>query len=298
MWPEDLYIKGFAVPFIRSHEADYHSHTYMELSYVLSGKGTHTINGIKTELRKGDYFFINPNSFHQDILENDGNEEAAMITCVFFPYFIDPLLKNCTNLSELLFHFGIFINSSDQSDESLPILDPLTRYYHDDDGFVGQLFMQMCREYYNDDIGSEQIIRNNIINILIVLMRKHNLLSKDSHDDPFAIILNYMQKNYMNNVTLDVASKLVGYSPQYISMHFAEKTGGDSFKLTLRKIRIRQACRLLVTTNTPISEIIGLVGYKDVKTFYETFREITNMSPLQYQKSSKNSNLIPLPPDK
>lgn len=260
-----------------------HNHKYMELTYVVSGKVTNTVNGVKHELKKGDYYFINPGDFHHDITEDYGDEKGEIIVMTFYPSFINPIFEKCTSLNDLLFNFHIYLNP--KTVEVSP--RPLSTYFHDENGYIEQLFVQSLKEYYNPKIGSREIIRNNIVNILITLLRERDMLTDKLSDDAFSIIYEYMQNHYMDDITLDVVAKLVNFSPQYISLHFAEKTG-DSFRLALKKIRINNACKLLLETNKAIDEIAGLVGYKDLKTFYKIFREITDTTPYQYKKKLLN----------
>ena len=35
-----------------------HSHNYLELVYITAGKGIHDLNGVKTVVKKGNYFII------------------------------------------------------------------------------------------------------------------------------------------------------------------------------------------------------------------------------------------------
>lgn len=272
------------------YETPLHTHDFFEMAYVVSGKGSHILNGEKMTIKKGDYFFINPGSLHRDALENDGEEKAERITIAFYPFFVLPSQKEFISLKDLLYHLSLFVDTKNEPAEGIGIFDPLTTYHHDDEGYVKQLFISSMNEFYHPGVGSATIIRNNIVNILITLMRKNSLITSNPTDDPFTLIYEYMKNNYMQHITLDDASKIAGYSPQYISKQFAEKTGGDNFKTTLKKIRIKNACNLLLTTNKTIAEIVGLVGYKDIKTFNAAFKEFTGTTPVQYKKSHKTKS--------
>lgn len=266
---------------------DTHSHSNMELAYILSGKVINTINGVETEIKKGDCYFINPGASHKDILFDTEDEKGRMIICTFYPQFINPVFEPCTTLGELLFDLDIYIDLKNNDELTEPVSDPLSTYYHDDSGYVKHLFLQCLQEYNYPDVGSEEIIRNNIINILIILLRNRKIISNAPSNDPFSVIYDYMLKNYMDEITLESVADLVGYSAQYVGKHFAEKTGGDHFKQVLKRIRIKNACSLMINSNKSISEIIGLVGYKDAKTFYGAFKEFTNTTPVKYRKSHK-----------
>ena len=57
MYRDDLEKNGYAVFRNKENIPDYHFHKNMELSYIISGKGTHIINGEKSVIKKGDYLW-------------------------------------------------------------------------------------------------------------------------------------------------------------------------------------------------------------------------------------------------
>lgn len=70
-----------------------HSHQFLELSYVLEGKATHTTEGITTVLSKGDYFIIDYNRYHE--YQQIGDTPFVIMNCLFLPSLIDETLTGC-----------------------------------------------------------------------------------------------------------------------------------------------------------------------------------------------------------
>ena len=97
-------------------------------------------------------------------------------------------------------------------------------------------------------------------------------------------LLNFVSENYMSECTLYLASKHVGYDYNYVSKIF-KSTVKLSFNNYVNNIRIAQACKLLKTTNLPISAISEKCGYAYVRTFNREFLKIMKTTPKEYRDS-------------
>lgn len=87
----------------------------------------------------------------------------------------------------------------------------------------------------------------------------------------------FMQKNYMRDISREDVAGAVYISHSYLSHIFTEITG-MSYIEYLTKIRMEKAIELL-HQNKKVNEIAKLVGYHNRKTFLNNFREYTNCSP-------------------
>ncbi len=52
----------------------------------------------------------------------------------------------------------------------------------------------------------------------------------------------------------------------------------------VKEIRMKEACRLLTTTQDTISEIATACGFSDMKTFYGLFKKHTGLTPKAYRE--------------
>ena len=60
---------------------------------------------------------------------------------------------------------------------------------------------------------------------------------------------------------------------------------GETFHSALNRRRVENACCYLGETAIPVSDIAGLVGFADAKSFCRVFKSITGKSPGQYRAS-------------
>lgn len=92
----------------------------------------------------------------------------------------------------------------------------------------------------------------------------------------------YINKNYMNNISIELLSDLFYINKSYCSSLFKEKTG-QNFVDYLNSIRIEQAKELLKNTDKKISRIAIESGYNNNKYFYRIFKKITGITPNEYR---------------
>lgn len=93
----------------------------------------------------------------------------------------------------------------------------------------------------------------------------------------------YMKVHYKEPINLEFIAEKCGLSTSYFSRKFKEQTG-ENYIDVLTDIRIREAQRLLGTTNMPIGEIVREVGYCDDKHFRKLFVHVTGVKPMEYRK--------------
>ena len=97
-------------------------------------------------------------------------------------------------------------------------------------------------------------------------------------------IVEFVDTNYMNPISLKVISGKFNISAAYIGRLFKEETG-TGFTKYLNNLRIEQAKILLASTPERANKIALEVGYSDSSYFYSIFKKYTGMSPSQYIKS-------------
>lgn len=111
------------------------------------------------------------------------------------------------------------------------------------------------------------------------------IIEKKRQDDtrPIRLAKNYIQQNYMNPVTLEEVSELVGFNSSYFSTLFKKETG-INFVQYLSEIRMEKAKELLKETNLSVAAICEKVGYSDLKHFTKSFKKATGIKPNEYRK--------------
>lgn len=93
----------------------------------------------------------------------------------------------------------------------------------------------------------------------------------------------YMFRNLYMDVKLDELAQMVGMNKNRLITRFREETGLTPHQWMLRE-RIREAQRLLRTTDNSVTDISIALNFHDVSHFTKTFRKLTGASPLAWRK--------------
>jgi two-component system response regulator YesN len=96
-------------------------------------------------------------------------------------------------------------------------------------------------------------------------------------------ILDYIEQNYAEQLTLTELANHFHFNPSYLSTYFSTHTA-EGFSEYVTKIRIEKSIELLRNRNVSISEVSGKVGYSDHSYFCKVFKRLKGMSPSSYRK--------------
>lgn len=96
-------------------------------------------------------------------------------------------------------------------------------------------------------------------------------------------ILTYLRQNKTTAVSLEEAASVAKMSPKSFCRFFKANTGKTLVEY-LHELRIGEACRFLIETNVPISEIALDCGYNNLSNFNRRFRSIKKTTPREYRQ--------------
>lgn len=100
-------------------------------------------------------------------------------------------------------------------------------------------------------------------------------------------VLEYVNGNYQDSLTLGTFCEQKHYSVAYISRRFKQETG-VTLREYVQKIRIEKSCELLEDSDLRVVEIARRVGYEDIKFFNQIFKRRMQVSPREYRKICMN----------
>ena len=94
--------------------------------------------------------------------------------------------------------------------------------------------------------------------------------------------IQYISKNYANNLSLELVANHVHLNPTYFSTLFKQSTG-SSFKEYLNMVRIEESKRLLSNTDYSLIDIAVATGFEDQSYFTKVFKKYTGLTPKQFR---------------
>lgn len=270
----------YFVSHIKENYVKVHKHNYIECFYVINGEADHILGQSVSHIKKGDYIFIDFDTQHSYF----NGVDFEIINFNFLPYFIDASLINCRNFKQLASHYLLKL------DYNYSVLDPSNHIFNDKDGKVKHLFTSALSEFKKQRRGYLEISRTYMLQLLIFTLREINSDNKTAFSPLVENIINIINKKAFSNITLQEISRELNYSVSYLSNQFKIETG-ILFNDYIQQKRIAEACHLIATTDMKLSEIAFSVGYASVKHFQKLFKLSEGITPQQYRKNLKQTQL-------
>lgn len=254
-------------------EDKYHAHNdFTELTIILSGKGKYYVDGITYDVEAGDIIICNPGVHHRNIVLN--KEEP---TVEFFTGFYGYQFRN-------------------MAPEHIELKDGSVRLRLSTD--AKQEVMKQCYEMIAENeacqVGKYFMLKARLMQILLIMLReivdtpksKQKGCNFESYNRSYAVkkIVNYLNENYEQKISLDQIAHNMYLSPVYISKIFKEETGESPINYLI-KIRLEKARDILENLEGgSIKNIANAVGYDDVYHFSKLFKKYYGISPQNYRK--------------
>ena len=96
----------------------------------------------------------------------------------------------------------------------------------------------------------------------------------------------YVRENLGNRITLaDICSKF-SYSQSFICKIFKQQTGETLIEY-VNRVKIAEACKLLLKTQMKVTEISASLGFQETKYFDALFKKNIGKTPTKYRKENE-----------
>lgn len=257
-----------------------HTHTFLELNYMLRGSANQIINGKKVHLKQGDLLLLDVGTSHQIA---QLNENDILINILFRDNNISlDLLKDVKGRNNVLFDFLL----KKDSQQNFLIFDTHKSYK------LGQTLEAIIEEYYENQEFSELVIKS-YLNILFTLLIRnfqiHTTSKEDVNQQLVLKLLRDISQEYAT-ISLQTLAERYAYNRNYLSNIFKQEVG-QTFSTVLTRQRIMQAHNLLLTSDLPITAIMSQVGLSNKSFFYRKYEEIYQTTP-QRSRQQQDAQLF------
>ncbi|GMK39194.1 hypothetical protein PCCS19_22480 [Paenibacillus sp. CCS19] len=250
-----------------------HFHSTYEIYYLMSGQRSFFIKDRTIAMEAGDVVIVSPNIVHRTINAAMPEHERLIVN-------MDPSYLGMTEqtgsaapnvLQPLLDHEYLVIR--------LPLLDRVS---------IDGLAEAIIREMREQKPGFELFAQTLVQQLLILCCRHAGQGSVQPVASPSAMheriseIAQYINRHYMEDLSLQIVADKFYVSPYYLSRIFKEATG-FTFVEYLSSVRIKEAKKLLEGSAMKVSQIAKKVGYGSVTHFNRVFKSVTGRAPLFYR---------------
>ncbi len=247
------------------------------LFYCTGGRGKMTIDGESHEVKQGVLIYI-----------------KAGIPYHYLPDESDPMRL-------LAFNFDLTFEASERAvpvppdgtedfDRSRLIEDVLiedvpflNRYaVFSGMGHLYEKLSELNEEYTAAKRFYESRCSGILLSVISELALFHENELKGVGEDKLEAVLDYISKNYAQNITNGQLGELFGYHPNYLNQLFIRYTG-KTLHNYLQELRLKKAVSLLQETDLPVADVATSVGFKDIPHFSRYFKQKIGHTPSYFR---------------
>ena len=257
-----------------------HKHEFIEIVYVISGSAEHETAGGRYPVTKGDVIIVNydtPHAFHAV----EGREPFEAFDLMFTPDFLDTSLIRAGDFNEMCSSFLFYSLFPAQE-----AIGPDLHLSESSSGVFGELFHKIYMEYTGRQKGYSELMRAYLIELIIKLFRKleSHASGKISVKQKRAVeeTVQYLRESFHTHITLDELATRIFLNKDYLNRIFRKSTGLP-VNAFLQRLRVEEACRLLISTEGRMEEIAVVCGFGDTKAFYSAFKRTVGTTPGKYR---------------
>lgn len=260
----------------RYNQHRFHTHSFVEFMFMFEGEGLNITENNKNKLSEGDICILPPHSWH---LPYVAGENLLVNFCVDQSY-----LAECV---QRINHPSVITDYLRSLDQNI-----LPEYLHIKSG--GDREIYECAErlmiaFIEGDWDDSEYERKCLFEELLLKLIKNR--GNDAVRSPDTFSTNNLEsrifgiiENDYRTLTLEELAERLNYSKAHIC-RVIKSASGETFSSIVNRLRIRDACNLIKTSDLPISKIAYECGFSSIEYFNRIFRHFTSMSPREYRKT-------------
>ncbi|MDN6574360.1 MAG: helix-turn-helix domain-containing protein [Lactiplantibacillus plantarum] len=266
---KDIYISR------HNRYADYptHTHTFLEMNYMLQGHAIEIVDDKKITLNTGDLLLLDEGSTHSIKALGDND---LLINILFRTKNISINLLNDLRRSNNIFYDFLLSQVIEDSNHKRDYL-VFTKKRNNE---VQETLDRIIDEYYLKRDFSNSIIKSYLSILLVQLVREYPLNGphQENKSSLLAIkVLKAIAEEY-KTVSLEELANRYNYNKNYLSNIFKSEVG-QTFSEVLTRQRLIQAKTLIASTSLPIATIMEQVGIKNKTFFYQKYKNYYKTLP-------------------
>lgn len=177
-----------------------HSHEFVELVFVVKGKGEHVFEGVSYPIKENDIFIINPGEVHTYRVQAE--DFLEIINCLFLPKLINHKCLKELGVSESMDFFYIhpFLNEKERFNHRINLSDNQSARIHD-------LLNAIMFEFEAKKPCFNTLVRLRLVELFVLLSRIFN----EKRTNPF-----HLEEKSQDNI---MVQRIRGY----LERHYDEK---------------------------------------------------------------------------
>jgi AraC-like DNA-binding protein/mannose-6-phosphate isomerase-like protein (cupin superfamily) len=242
-----------------------HWHQNTEILFCKHGSLRVKIKNNTYDLHSNDFIIINPNEIHstQSLSKN-------WVLCLQLPY---SFLQRAT-LDRFTHNFIFNANS--------------TKRKQPQDDKLRENFCELLTSISDKrNLSQNLFLLGKIYELLSLLVENYSMDLNDEYQlintKFISKLLNIINKNYQNKLSLPDVAKKFSYSEAYTSRLIKDNLGED-FTSLLISIRLDKSITLMKYSDKTLEEIAAETGFTTYRNLYNAFKRVYQISPKEFIK--------------
>lgn len=282
-WLNQPVLRG-SYPFLKDDTlTELHENDTCELMYIVQGSLTKNIGGKEYTFHEDDVVLLKQGILNYDHLKNED-------LCVLFIRMSSRLFQQICQ-SKSLSPYQNYINDLlTQPGSSCSHIQGSPKCQATGASKVLQTLQAILQELIDPAPGASYIIRGLFIRLFHYLaMEYHFFVSEYSKAEMRKLLYQDVLEDIRLNcrdITIEMLQQKYFFNRDYFN-RLIKKYSGFTFRELRQNIRLEEAQRLLIETDSRVEEIAQAVGYKNIGFFYKLFLEKFGKTPREYRLSER-----------
>ena len=246
--------------FAKGFEFGPHTHSRLEVNYIISGRALFSIGNEITLFGEGDCIVLYPNVSHLFVA------------------------RQHVKLLQIEFQEQLFKSAEYQPDK----LHDLAGYSK----FVDACYIYRCMDQIYHEVNGHRELKDELLSLYfkeLYLLIKRRIIEQSRKMELISVspvlseALDFIAKNYNTDFSMEELAERLSISSGYMRRLFRQELN-TNISSYVNKLRIEKAEELLNTREYSVSEVAYLSGYNSPQYFSKVFLNKTGMTPLAYVK--------------
>ena len=247
-------------------QAETHSHSWTEITFVNEGNGRIMIGNSMNSICKGDLIIINPGIVHYEECRKGYSDNLRLC---FYCCSVDAFETSMMPKNHLLpAHYSPILKTGEMAEKFLS-------------SFV-EIFeeREAGKEWYAD------ICKNLSYEIVMLTLRllyaKYNLSLQWQNDRNINQVRKFIDNHFTEKINSTIIAKELAISRQTL-YRLLQGSDFSPQQYTVKK-RIEMAKQLILESDESFQSIAYKVGYSEYSSFFIVFKKTVGISPNEYRK--------------
>ncbi|GEM_PF-49245 len=257
-----------------------HYHEFYEIFIPLEQNVAHLVDSKYYRLMQNDIVLLKPNCLHMSVYPKINEGQKRLIIDFRLADGISGLEHELKKMMKLF-------------DMEVPIL----RFSPDITANVIDVLNDIFVIGKNRQNGWEIAFYAKFMELIWVISKNapHNCYNEkksiESKEQKIYYIQDYINTNYMEDISLEDIAEKFAISPYYLS-HIFKSLTGLNFVNYVQSIRIRNVLQFLAYSDDSISDIINNCGFTSASQFNRVFHQFLGISPSSFRKSQEKQKMM------